>query len=47
VFIDFKGAYKTVWRRKLMSKLKMYRVTGNMLSWFGRFLAQMGQSIMG
>jgi len=40
VFIDFKGAYDTVWRSKLMSKLKMYRVRGNMLSWFGRFLAQ-------
>jgi len=29
-----------VWRSKLMSKLKMYRVRGNMLRWFGRFLAQ-------
>jgi len=40
VFIDFKRAYNTVWRSKLMSKLKMYGVRGNMLSWFGRFLAQ-------
>jgi hypothetical protein len=40
VFVDFKGAYDTVWRSKLMSKLKMYRVRGNMLGWFGRFLAQ-------
>jgi len=40
VFIEFKGAYNTVWRSKLISKLKMYRVRGNMLSWFGRFLAQ-------
>jgi hypothetical protein len=40
VFIDFKVAFNTVWRRKLMSKLEMYGVRGNMLSWFGRFLAQ-------
>jgi hypothetical protein len=40
VFKDFKGAYDMVWRSKLMSKLKMYRERGNMLSWFGRFLAQ-------
>ena len=40
MFIDFKGAYDTLWRSKLISKLKMYRVRGNVLSWFGRFLTQ-------
>ena len=40
MFIDFKGAYDTVQRSRLMSKLKMYGVRGNMLSWFGRFLAE-------
>jgi len=40
VFIDFKGAYDTVWRSKLMGNLKVYRVRGNMLSWFVRFLSQ-------
>jgi hypothetical protein len=25
----------------------MYGVRGNILSWFGRFLAQMGQSMVG
>jgi len=40
VFTDFKGVYNMVWRSKLMSKLSMHRVRGNMLSWFGRFLAQ-------
>jgi hypothetical protein len=40
VFTDFKGAFDTVWRSKLMSKLEMYGVRGNMPSWSGRFLAQ-------
>jgi hypothetical protein len=40
VFIDFKGTFDIVWRSKLMSKLEMYGVRGNMLSWFGGFLAQ-------
>jgi len=39
VFIDFKGVYNMVWRSKLMSKFNIYEVGGNMLSWFGRFLA--------
>jgi hypothetical protein len=38
--IAVKGVYHTVWRSKLISKLSMYGVRGNMLSWFGRFLAQ-------
>lgn len=40
MFIDFIGAYNTVYRSKLMSKLKIYGVRRNMLTWFGRFLAQ-------
>jgi len=40
VFMEFKGAYDMVWRSKLMGKLKMYRVRGNMQRWFGRFLAK-------
>jgi hypothetical protein len=40
VFIDFKGTFDMVWRSKFMSKLEMYGVRGNMLSWFGGFLAQ-------
>jgi len=47
VFIDFKGVYNMVWRSKLMNKLSMYRVRGSTLSWFGRFLAQRGQSMVG
>lgn len=39
VFIDLKGAYDTVWRGKLLNKLKKYGVRGYMLSWFTRFLA--------
>ena len=40
VFMDFIGAYNTVYRSKLMRKLKIYGVRENMLSWFRRFLAQ-------
>lgn len=38
VFIDFKGAYDTVWRAKLISKLKIYGVRGCMLSWYTGYL---------
>jgi hypothetical protein len=40
MFIDFIGTYNTVYRSKLMSKLKIYGVRESMLSWFHRFLAQ-------
>lgn len=40
MFIDSIGAYNTVYRSKLMSKLKIYGVRRNMLTWFGRFLTQ-------
>jgi hypothetical protein len=40
VFIDFKSVYNMAWRSKLMSKFNIYEMGGNMLSWFGRFLAQ-------
>ena len=40
VFIDFKGAYDTVWRSHLINKLKRYGVKRNMLSWLTRFLTQ-------
>jgi len=47
VFIDFKGVYNMVWGSKLMSKFSMYGVRGGILSWFGRFLAQRGQGMVG
>ena len=40
VFIELKCAYDMIKGSKLISKLKMYRVRGNVLSWFGRFPAQ-------
>ena len=40
VFIDFRVAYNIVWRSKLICKIKMYGVRGNMPSWFSRFLTQ-------
>lgn len=40
VFVDFQGAYDTICRKNLLSKLSMYGIEGRMLGWFGRFLAQ-------
>lgn len=40
VFVDFKGAYDTVWRTKLLHKLAMKRISGRMLRWFSDFLTQ-------
>jgi hypothetical protein len=40
VFIDFKGAYDTIWREKLINKLKSTGVRGKMLNWLRRFLVQ-------
>ena len=40
VFVDLKGAYDTVWRTKLICKLKDMNVKDNMLEWFKKFLSQ-------
>ena len=40
VFVDLKGASDTVWRTKLITKLKNYGVKEHMLNWIKRFLAQ-------
>lgn len=39
IFVDFKGAYDTVWRNKLLYKLQQMDIKGKMLSWFKRFLS--------
>jgi hypothetical protein len=41
VFVDFKAAYDTIWREKLINKLKSTGVRGKMLNWLRRFLVQM------
>ena len=38
VFVDFSGAYYSIWRAKLIEKLKNMNTEGNMLAWFSRFL---------
>lgn len=38
--MDFKGAYDTVWRNKLLQKLACIKVKENMLGLFVRFLSQ-------
>ena len=41
MFVHFKGAYDIVWRSKLVSKLKLNGVRGDMmLCWADIFLAQ-------
>lgn len=40
VFVDFSGAYDSIWRAKLNEKLKNMNTEGNMLAWFSRFLEQ-------
>ena len=40
VFVDFQGAYDTICRKKLQSKLSVIGITGRMLSWIEKFLAQ-------
>jgi hypothetical protein len=40
VFIDFSGAYDSIWRAKLIEKLKNLNIEGNMLAWISRFLDQ-------
>jgi hypothetical protein len=37
VLVDFKGAYNTIWREKLINKLKL---RGKMLNWLRRFLVE-------
>ena len=40
VFVDFSGAYDSIWRAKLIEKLKNMNTEGNMLTWISRFLDQ-------
>jgi len=40
VFVDFNGASDSIWRAKLIEKLKNMNTEGNMLAWFSRFLDQ-------
>jgi hypothetical protein len=40
VFVDFKSAYHSVWRVKLMDKLQKIGVRGRMLKWFHNFITQ-------
>jgi hypothetical protein len=40
VFVDFSGAYDTIWRAKLIEKIKNMNIEGNMLVWPSRFLDQ-------
>ena len=40
VFVDFSGTYDSIWRAKLIEKLKNINIEGNMLTWISRFLDQ-------
>jgi len=39
-FVDFSGAYDSIWRAKHIEKLKNMHIEGIMLAWFSRFLYQ-------
>jgi len=40
VFVDFSGAYDSMWRAKLIDKLRNMNTEGNMMTWISRFLDQ-------
>ena len=40
VFIDFKSAYDSIWRQKLLQKMMSLGIEGSVLSWFQSFLIQ-------
>ena len=40
VFVDFKSAYDSVWRTKLLDKMHKIGINNNMLRWFYNFLIQ-------
>ena len=40
VYVDFKGAYDSVWKAKLLQKLHKIGIRGNMLNWIKAFTSQ-------
>ncbi|KAI5725988.1 hypothetical protein M8J77_022473 [Diaphorina citri] len=40
VFVDFQGAYDTVWRCKLLEKIYDLGIKGNMMKWISEFITQ-------
>jgi len=40
VFVGFSGTYDSIWRAKLIDKLRNMNTEGNMLTWISRFLEQ-------
>lgn len=45
VFIDFKRAFETIDRQRLIKKLKYYRIDGNALKWFESYLENRTQQV--
>jgi len=39
-FVDFSGAYDSIWRAKHIEKLRNMNIEGNMLTWISRFSDQ-------
>ncbi|GBM65063.1 hypothetical protein AVEN_86716-1 [Araneus ventricosus] len=40
IYIDFKGAYDSVWREKLYQKLLSFGITSNLFNWIKSFTSQ-------
>ncbi|KAI5752692.1 hypothetical protein M8J77_019486 [Diaphorina citri] len=40
VFVDFQGAYDTIWRCKLFEKMSKMGIAGNMFQWIRNFITQ-------
>lgn len=45
VFIDFKRAFETICRQRLIRELKMYGVRGNAIKWFQSYLEERTQQV--
>lgn len=40
IFVDFQGAYDSIWRYKLLEKMQILGIQGNMLHWISNFIIQ-------
>ena len=46
IYIDFKSAFDTVSHNKLLNKLSLYGLSGNMWLWLPAFLSNRQQSVI-
>ena len=46
VFCDISKAFDRVWHKGLLSKLKQYGISGNLLNWFCDYLSERSQRVV-